>query len=121
MRDKSDYWNDETRKEALSDAKRSSYHHIALSLNFYQLANVLRAIRMAPNDGDWKGEVLMQINHLLNAFEINLAECNEGTPVENESPFPYNFSYPPNTPYPNGFKTDWSKIVELDQLGDIKQ
>lgn len=88
---------------------------IPLLLNAYQLANVLRAIRLAPNDGDWYGEVLSQISSELHQRHgLRLAE----QAPEADSFWPMEFTGHPNTPYPEGFVTKWGRgSVEIKRGG----
>lgn len=82
---------------------------IALHLNSYQLRNLLRAIRTAPNDGDWYGELLGQIDHQLRLRSLCLSEC-----YNPDKPWIREYTRRPNTPYPEGFTTRWGGAWNAD-------
>lgn len=123
MRQRNEYWNKETRKLD-QDAKQLSPElihgmRIPLVLNNYQLANLLRALRLSENTGDWHGEILGQINFQLSSYGFNIAESYL-PPIEDEEPYPFEYCSPPNLPYPDGFKESTGRF-ELDSDGKIKE
>lgn len=93
---------------------KQHYVKIAVVLDAYELANVLRAIRTAPNDGDWYGQVLHKIDYALRGENFHLQESAGPTGPFNF--WPQTFRVAPNTPYPEGFATKYNTYPGRDPL-----
>lgn len=102
-------------------AKKSSQHvQIPLVLNAYQLTNLLKAIRLSDNDGDWYHEILGSINFQISIYDLYL---DEFPPHDKKYKRPLlNF---PNTPYPDNFKlsngnelTTFKSLLEKNSNND---
>jgi hypothetical protein len=79
-------------------------------MNSYQLANVLRALRLSPSTGDWKGEVLQKIDADLREQGFRLDEIAPTASRGEYGEIP--FSTTPNVPYPDDYEADWGLRVK---------
>ena len=81
--------------------KNSRNVRIPLVLNQYQLSNVLRAIRLSENSGDWYHEVLGKIDYQLRESGLCLDEGYKSDLDKWIMPFIGR----PNLPYPENWVT----------------